>query len=71
MHDDPPQWLKNVVAEHSPAVTGVDGDIMCMGCTKWVNCVVVDGVTWTPDHLARKIHERISDLIVDRFYLCV
>lgn len=48
MRSDPPEWLKDVVTQHSPVFTY--SDIVCLTCSTEY------AVTWSPEHLARMIH---------------
>ena len=57
MQDEPPRWLKDTLTQHSPYHTG--GDVFCLGC----NGMVV----WTPEHVAREIHQRLSDAVASLY----
>lgn len=60
MHDAPPTWLKDVVAQHRP-IFQLD-DLVCM-----CSC---DGsqVSWTPEHMTREIHACVVKA-VDSLYV--
>jgi len=59
MHDEPPLWLKTVVAQHTPRYSAKWKDLICDGCTEELICMV----SWTPEHLSRMIHKRLCEAI--------
>lgn len=58
MQDEPPNWLKEVVAQHTPRFSYRWDDLVCNACTSEERMV-----PWTPEHLTRAIHNRLSEAI--------
>ena len=55
MQDEPPNWLKDVLAQHTP-IPGVIDMVCTCSCD-------IDVTVWTPEHVARAVHNRLAEAV--------
>lgn len=60
--DKPPEWLVDVIRKHRPVASVFGGgDLMCAGHQNDLD--KPSYMPWTPEHLARMIHQKLSNTV--------